>query len=281
MANDNRENEANQHIADGEYPDNQHTDVDSEHLDYDDEQDSYADEEQDFHDINPENMSKQELDNYALNVAAATVYRDNVRSMQDIKTYRSALTKSIIVNALLTILVCLLLFAFTYYPKTKYIPTKDNAAICEVYPEDNPNLTDSAISEFAKDGILSLYTFDYINYEEQMNDVLSRYFTPQGRAATAAAITEAGLGEYAKTNALTFRASAINAVRIEKFAADNNGRAYWIVRFPMVLDIYSGRLTPIDSQRHLVTIRVSADTASVSNPRGLGITSVTLEPIRD
>lgn len=274
MANDNLENENNHHAADDE-----NVDTSSEHLS--DEQNESEYEEQSFHDINPEDMSKEELDNYALNIAAATVYKDNVRSMQDIKTYRSALTKSIIVNALLTILVCLLLFAFTYYPKTKYIPTKDNTAICEVYPEDNPNLTDSSISEFAKDGILSLYTFDYINYEEQMNNVLSRYFTPQGRAATASAITEAGLGEYAQTNALTFKASAINAVRIEKFASDSNGRAYWIVRFPMVLDIYSGGLSPIDTQKHLVTVRVSADTASVSNPRGLGITSVTLEPIRD
>lgn len=222
-------------------------------------------------------LSEEELEPFARNLSAYTVFERNIEVRKDSKAFKSALTKSIILNALLVFLLLVMVAAFTFYPKTKYIPTKDNTAICEVYPEDNPNLTDAAISEFAKDGVLNLYTFDYINYEQQMNATLDRFFTPQGRAATVQAISEAELADYARDKALTFRASAINAVRIEQSANDKNGRAYWIVRFPMVLDIYSGSLTPIDSQRHMVTVRVSADTASVSNPRGLGISSVSLE----
>lgn len=269
MANDNHENESQKHGLDAEHESN----TESEYEQYEPVEELDGTEEPEY--------SEEEIDDFHRKMATFAVFKDNVQSIKDVKSYRKALVKSLIVNALLTVLVCLMLFAFTYYPKTKYIPTKDNTAICEVYPEDNPNITDSSISEFAKDGILNLYTFDYINYEQQMNSVLERYFTPQGRAATSRAMGEANLTSYAQENALTFRASAINAVRIEKTGTDKNGRVYWIVRFPMVLDIYSGGLRPIDTQRHLVTVRVSADTASVSNPRGLGITSVTLEPIRN
>ena len=89
----------------------------------------------------------------------------------------------------------------------------------------------------------------------------------------------AGIIKYVTDNALTFKSSAMNAARIEEKSVNADGKDYWIVRFPMVLDIYSGKLTPIDTQRHMVTVRIVADTASVSNPNGLGVSSVTLAPL--
>ena len=271
-------------MANEQYDDNEARDDNSESTgDEQLEQDYYEtnnfEDEVEYVDYGDIEYEESEIDKFAKDAAIVSVLQRNIDVRNDYRSLKRQLLISMMVNICLTLLVLAMVFAFSYYPKTKYIPTKDNAAICEVYPEDNPNLTDIAISEFAKDGILSLYTFDYINYEAQMNNVLDRFFTPQGRSATVIAVKEAGLTEYAKTNALTFKASAINAVRIEQTSTDKSGRAYWIVRFPMVLDIYSGGLTPIDSQRHLVTVRVSADTASVSNPRGLGISSVTLEPL--
>lgn len=273
---------ANEHYDDNEAHDSNSESVSDEHIEqqhYETNNFEDADEHDEMIDYGDIEHEESELDKFAKDAAIASVMQRNIDVRNDYSSLKRQLLISMMVNICLALLVLAMVFAFSYYPKTKYIPTKDNTAICEVYPEDNPNLTDTSISEFAKDGILSLYTFDYVNYETQMNNVLDRFFTPQGRAATVAAIGEAGLGEYASTNALTFKASAINAVRIEQTSTDKNGRAYWIVRFPMVLDIYSGGLTPIDSQRHLVTVRVSADTASVSNPRGLGISSVTLEPL--
>lgn len=277
-------------MANEQYDDNEARDASSESEDNEQqnqehyethiyEDDSEQEEQEEYVGYDDAEYEESEIDKFAKDAAIVSVLQRNIDVRNDYSSLKRQLLISMLVNICLTLLVLAMVFAFSYYPKTKYIPTKDNSAICEVYPEDNPNLTDTAISEFAKDGILNLYTFDYINYEAQMNNVLDRFFTPQGRAATVQAVKEAGLAEYARTNALTFRASAINAVRIEQTSTDKAGRTYWIVRFPMVLDIYSGGLSPIDSQRHLVTVRVSADTASVSNPRGLGISSVTLEPL--
>lgn len=274
-------------MANEQYDDNEARDASSE-SEYNEQQNQehyethiYEDdaEQEEYVNYDDAEYEESEIDKFAKDAAIVSVLQRNIDVRNDYGSLKRQLLISMLVNICLTLLVLAMVLAFSYYPKTKYIPTKDNSAICEVYPEDNPNLTDTAISEFAKDGILNLYTFDYINYEAQMNNVLDRFFTPQGRAATVQAVKEAGLVEYARNNALTFRASAINAVRIEQTSTDKAGRTYWIVRFPMVLDIYSGGLSPIDSQRHLVTVRVSADTASVSNPRGLGISSVTLEPL--
>ena len=216
---------------------------------------------------------------FATNMSTQSVHRENTRLYKDIKSKSSNLKLSLGVNAGLIFLLILFIIAFINLPKTKYIATKDNASICEVYPSDNPNLTDATIREFGKDAVLNLYTFDYINYETQINNVLERNFTPIGRDATNQAMERAGIIQYVTENALTFKSSAMNAARIEEKSVNADGKDYWIVRFPMVLDIYSGKLTPIDTQRHMVTVRIVADTASVSNPNGLGVSSVTLAPL--
>lgn len=216
---------------------------------------------------------------YASQMATQSVMRENDKLYSDIKTKGNNLKLSLTVNAGLIVLLILFIIAFINLPKTKYIATKDNSAICEVYPSDNPNLTDATIREFGKDAVLGLYTFDYVNYETQINDVLERNFTPIGRQATNQAMDRAGIIKYVTDNALTFKSSAMNAARIEEKSVNADGKDYWIVRFPMVLDIYSGKLTPIDTQRHMVTVRIVADTASVSNPNGLGVSSVTLAPL--
>lgn len=216
---------------------------------------------------------------YAAQMGLQSTIRENKALQSRLSSNRKQLFFSLGVNICLGILLALMFIAFLSYPKTKYIATKDNASICEVYPTDNPNLTDATIREFGKDAILDLYTFDYINNEKQINEVLTRYFTPTGREATVEALNRSGTINYVVDNALTFKASAMNAVRIEQKAKNSDGKDYWVIRFPLVLDIYSGSAKPIDTQRHMATVRVVADTASVNNPNGLGISSVTLAPL--
>lgn len=216
---------------------------------------------------------------YAAKLGASAKISENEKLHADIASKTSNLRISLIINFGFLVLIFVFMLVFAGLPKTKYIATKDNSAICEVYPSDNPNITDASIREFGKDAVLNLYTFDYVNYENQVNTTLERNFTPIGRQATIEAMTKAGIFTYVKDNALTFRSSASNAARIEQKDVNTDGKDFWIVRFPMVLDIYSGKQTPIDTQKHMVTVRVVADTASSKNPNGLGISSVTLSPL--
>lgn len=216
---------------------------------------------------------------YAAKLGASAKISENEKLHADIASKTANLRVSLIINFGFLVLILVFMLVFAGLPKTKYIATKDNSAICEVYPSDNPNITDASIREFGKDAVLNLYTFDYVNYENQVNTTLERNFTPIGRQATIQAMEKAGIFTYVKDNALTFRSSASNAARIEQKDVNTDGKDFWIVRFPMVLDIYSGKQTPIDTQKHMVTVRVVADTASSKNPNGLGISSVTLSPL--
>lgn len=178
---------------------------------------------------------------------------------------------------ILSTLIIVLVYAFTLYPKTVYIPTKDNAAICEVLPQDNPYLTDLAISEFGRDGILSLYSINFTNWQEQTDRVFDEYFTSDGKIRTIQALKESGLIAYVDNNALSLRANSTKTSHVESKGFFPNGDPYWTVSFPFVVEVYSGReKEPIQIRQYVATARVVVDRASANNPKGLGIDAVTL-----
>lgn len=206
------------------------------------------------------------------------VYRENAHLMQNAKNARRQMFMSLAVSTALAAIIVAMLIVFSQYPKTRYIPTTDNKAICEVTPENNPNITDVSIADFAKDAILNLYTFDYVNYEDQINNNLGRWFSAQGRIDTVNAMGQAGITDYVKQHALTLRAGTTAAAKIEKKGRTSSGAPYWVVRFPMVVDVYSGGDKPEDTQKYVVSVRVVADDASAQNPKGLAVASAALEP---
>lgn len=206
------------------------------------------------------------------------VIRENAHLTQNVKNYRKNFFLACLVSIVLAILLVVLVIAISSYPKIRYIPTFDNRAICEVTPENNPNITDVSIADFAKDAVLNLYTFDYVNHEGQINSTLERWFTPKGRIDTINAMTAINILEFVKQNALTLQAGTTAAAKIEQKGRTPNGEPYWIVRFPLIIDIYSGGAQPEDTQQYIVTVRVVASTASAQNPKGLGVVSATLAP---
>lgn len=206
------------------------------------------------------------------------VFRENAQLAQNAKNARRQMVMSMGVNMALAAIIVAMLIVFSQYPKTRYIPTTDNKAICEVTPENNPNITDVSISDFAKDAVLNLYTFDYVNYEDQINSSLSRWFSARGRIDTINAMQQAGIMQYVQDHALTLRAGTTAAAKIEKKGRTSSGSPYWVVRFPMVVDVYSGGDRPEDTQKYVVSVRIVADDASAQNPKGLAVASAALEP---
>lgn len=234
-----------------------------------------------FESVQPtvKNFTDEEAKNFAAFQGLQSVIVQNASLTQSIKSTRRQVLISMAINIALAGLLIAMLIAFSMYPKTTYIATKDNSAICEVDPRNNPNLSDTTIADFAKDGVINLYSMDYANYENQTDAVLSRFYTTQGRLDTVQALQASGILDTVNKKALTLRAGASGTARIEQTGVGNNGKPFWVVRFPMTIDVYSGMPTPETQQKHIATVRVVADTASALNPKGLGITSVTLSPI--
>lgn len=221
----------------------------------------------------PVTSSKQLSDDQHL----ASILRNNASLTLSNKASRRTIVFLLACIGIGLILLSILIYAFTLYPKTVYIPTKDNAAICEVMPEDNPYLTDLSISEFGRDGILSLYSINFTNWQEQTDRVFDEYFTSDGKIRTIEALKQSGLIAYVDNNALSLRANSTQTSHVESKGFFPNGSPFWTVTFPFVVEVYSGReKEPIQVRQYVATARVVVDRASAMNPKGLGIDAVTL-----
>lgn len=228
--------------------------------------------------MKPEEFTEPEAEHFASRQGLESVIRENARLNEDLRRADKARKRSAFVTIVLSGVLISMIWAFMSYPKNKYIATMDNQAICPVDAANNPNITDVQIANFAQSAATQLYTMDYVNYPDQVEATLSRYFTSQGRVDAVASFEEAGTLTNVATNALTLRAGATHAPRIEEKGIGSDGAPYWVVRFPMVLDIYSGESTPKESKRYIVSVRLRSDTASASNPTGLGVLTINLIP---
>lgn len=229
-------------------------------------------------DMKVDDFSEDEAERFAARQGLEATLRENARLNQDLLRADKARKRSALVTIVLSGVLISMIWAFMSYPKNRYIATMDNQAICPVDALNNPNLTDSQIANFAQSAATQLYTMDYINYPDQIEATLSRYFTEQGRIDAVNSFEQAGTLTNIATNALTTRAGATHAPRVEEKGIGNDGAPFWIVRFPMVLDIYSGAATPKESKKYIVSVRLRSDAANANNPTGLGVITINLVP---
>ncbi|MFD1246135.1 DotI/IcmL/TraM family protein [Paralysiella testudinis] len=86
--------------------------------------------------------------------------------------------------ALMALLVGVVVYTWVaVFPKYKYIATTDNRAICQAAASDNPLVTPATLAAYAQEAVVNSYTYDYVNYREDLNRIGNTYYTDNGRAA--------------------------------------------------------------------------------------------------
>lgn len=178
------------------------------------------------------------------------------------------------------LIIGFLLYLFTVFPKYKVVQTIDNSVICEIKPANNPMLTEVAIQDFARQAVLSAYSFSYINYRDEIGNATTRYFTSEGRAAFNRALRVSGSLNHIITNNLIMKTSATSVAQIEEKGLDNKGRQYWVVRMPIMTEFFTGSDKPADTQHFIAQVRITTTDRDAFNPKGLGVYSLTLRPHR-
>lgn len=225
------------------------------------------------------------LDEYKLfkNIGSGfiNIARENFDLREKLRKERKITIISIISNVLTGSMILVLLYLFTVYPKYRTIQTIDNSVICELKPEDNPMLTDVAIQDFAKQAVLSSYSYDYINWRTQIENATTRYYTADGRASFNKAIRASGSLDYIIRNNLIMKSMAISSPQIEEKGLDNSGTPYWIVRMPITTEFYTGASKPADSQSFVAQVKVVTTKRDAFNPKGLGVYSMILKPYKE
>ena len=128
-----------------------------------------------------------------------------------------------------------------------------------------PPVSDVAISVWANEAIVSVYHYDYSNYQDNLKQA-AHYFTSEGWEAFADALSNAKLLQTVKDNKLMVTAVALQPPTMTKHT-QANGQLAWMVRMPILVHFESKKVHK--QQRLLITLIIVRQQGGV---RGLAIT---------
>lgn len=172
-----------------------------------------------------------------------------------------------LILAILAFVVTISIFA--KIPKTQYIATSDNTAICNVLPQDNPNYTNESITTFAQKAVVSLYTFNFLDADDRLASNLSEYYTSNGKESVSKALTAADLVGSIKRGAKSMRGYATTAPVVTEA-----GDGFWKVQFDFTIEVYGAAQEAEEVRQRRMFVTVVPVTRNADNSSGLGVESI-------
>lgn len=210
----------------------------------------------------------------------AAVLRESARLHLDIKNYKRQNMRLLLGNtAQAATLVVVFTAMVAWYPKYRYIPTTNNTAVCEVSPESDPRVTPATLTEYAKDAVVNVNSYDYVNYRSRLEAATAKYFTGEGRRQYMASLDSSGNLDKVIKGRLILRSMAINTPQLEEQGRKPTGQRFWIVHVPTSIEFYSGgEQQPRSRQDFIAIVTVIQTPASATNLKGIAVESIQLAP---
>lgn len=151
-------------------------------------------------------------------------------------------------------------------PKPKYFATSINGRVTPLVALDMPNQSDSAVLQWVNQAAIAAYTYNFLNYRNQLK-AASSYFTTDGWKQFLLALSGSNALDTVKQEKLIVSAVATKApVILQKGVV--NGSYSWRVQLPILVSYQSASQSR--QQTKVVTLLVTR-ISTLSSPRGIGI----------
>ncbi len=184
--------------------------------------------------------------------------------------YRDSYKK--LVNALLLAALVIaalagtLAYVFLNPAEPSYFAVNSDKSLIPLAPLDKPNLSQVALLRWSTVAVTSVYTYNFVNYQQELN-AAAAYFTAEGWAAFRAALAESGNLENVINKKLIVSAVATGAPVI--LEQGRLGDIYtWRVQMPILVTYQSASQF---SQQPLTVTMLIRRVASLDNAKGIGI----------
>lgn len=184
-------------------------------------------------------------------------YRDN---------YRKVVGMLLLSVLIMTILVAGLIYLITNPPPPRYFATTTDGRISPLVPLDQPNISQSALLQWANTAAISAYTYNFVNYRQALQDAQA-YFTPDGWSAFMEALTSSNNLTAVIAKKLVVSAVATGAPVILQQGI-LGGVYAWRVQMPMLVTYQSA--SQFSRQSIIVTMLVTR-VSTLNSPQEIGI----------
>lgn len=174
-----------------------------------------------------------------------------------------ALFVELLVIIFLTIALVLLL---AQKPVPKYFAATDSGRIIALIPLDRPNLSDKALLQWTSEAVVSLYSYNFVNFREVFQ-VNRNYFTAPGWRSFMQALDASKNLDTVKAKKLIVSAVLTGApVIVNQYVLD--GRYTWAIQMPLLVT-YQGSSDRIN-QNFILTLKIQR-ISTLDNVYGVGI----------
>lgn len=126
----------------------------------------------------------------------------------------------------------LLLLRGVTSPSPVFFALTDQGQLVQEVPLDQPNMEDNILLDWVAEAVMSINTFNFINYTTVMNES-KEYFTSEGYASYQTAMATNKIPDQVVAQKLVMKAAPTDAPQITK-AGPFGGRYLWKVKIPMV-----------------------------------------------
>lgn len=166
----------------------------------------------------------------------------------------------------------LIWLTFFHFPISKFAPTTNAAAVCNIAPVDEPFIHQQVVADFAVDAAIGIYTYDHVNYMAQVKATTDKYFTPEYRDQFMVAFGDSDNLKAVKENFYIVSANKGGQPPMIFKAGKVKGVYTWKVQVPLVVSYISGRKA--DTDQIIATVDVIRVTPSPLNPRGIAVNGI-------
>lgn len=186
--------------------------------------------------------------------------------------YRDSYRK-VLFCLLLAIIVIIALMGSVLYiilnpPEPRYFATYSNGSLVPMIALDKPNVTPSALLQWANTAVIAVNTYDFVTYREKLQKA-SEYFTPDGWQAYLNGLESSRNLVAVIDKKLVVSAVATGApVIIREGVVD--GVYAWTIQMPILITYQSASQY---SQQSLVVTLLVKRVPTLTNPFGVGISS--------
>lgn len=172
--------------------------------------------------------------------------------------------------------IFMLWLIFVHFPVSKFVPTANAAAVCEVVPVSEPFVHHQVAADFAVEAVLGIYTYDHANYRRQLSAITDKYFTSDYRNAFMVSF-----GDSPNLRAVIdnyYVVSSTTAGRPPEIAETGKYKGAFLWRIKVPIDVYyiSGRKNQVE--KVLATVDVIRTPPTRLNPRGIAVNQIITAP---
>lgn len=185
--------------------------------------------------------------------------------------------------ALNLLIIGVIAFAFTtivilfFVRKYEFRAVQDGKTMCTLKSEAMARASNIGLIDYTKDAIIDAYSYDYVDYADQLKTAGNKWFTPEGNKTFLKTIQDDSGLDNVLQGRMTVKTRSLGLAQIEKEGFTQELKRFWMIHVPIVVEYYTDiKGKPVNGNRYIAEVELVQEEPSKFNLKGFSVNSIKL-----